>query len=102
MTETIQNLTREQIKEFLPGTLQKALSSYRQFVEKEDFAIDQDFSKHHTACKVAISHIELLIKLGRLAYTNEEKEMDASLFDAAQKDVESFYNSMSAHDDDLA
>lgn len=102
MNETIQVQTREHIKEFLPATLRKALSSYHQFVDKDDFATDKDFSKHHMACKVAISHIELLIKLSRLAYTEEEASMDPVLMEAAQRDIKNFYNPLPQDDDDLA
>lgn len=102
MTDKIQLLTGEQIKEFLPDALRKALSSYHAFIERAEFALEKDFSKDHTACKVAISHIELLIKLGRLAYAEEENSMDSALMKAAQQDIENFYNSVSGASDDLA
>lgn len=102
MTDQIQNLTQEQIKEFLPATLRKALSSYREFVEKEDFATNDGFSKDHTACKVAISHIELLIKLGRLAYAGEGEAEDPENKIAAMQDYETFLNNTSDNHNELA
>lgn len=64
--------TRKDIAAFLPHAIQTALESYQSF--SEDQATDpesavtaKEFKDHHDACKVAIAHIELLIKLARWA-----------------------------------
>lgn len=70
---TIEHATREQIAEFLPDAIRLAVSSYRQFMRtEEDFnergeIVKRPFSIHHKEAKVAISHIELLIKLAKWA-----------------------------------
>ena len=62
---TIEHSTREQIAEFLPEAIMLAVSSYRGHMSKK---IDEDkFESHHKQAKVAISHIELLIKLAKWA-----------------------------------
>lgn len=75
---------RARIAEFLPCALQKAIASYETFMEKEHEKdpekdpkndpekIDKtqssaEFKIHHDACKVALAHIELLVKLARWA-----------------------------------
>lgn len=63
---------RRDIAAFLPCAIQTALNSYQTFSEAQitDDASNptsQEFKAHHDACKVAIAHIELLIKLARWA-----------------------------------
>ena len=71
MTETEKSkhtLTKEQVREFLPGAVQKACASYQEFMQKEVASQDaKDFSAHHNACKVAIAHVNLLLKLAEWA-----------------------------------
>ena len=64
--------TRQDIAVFLPGAIQAALESYQMFSEAQitddaSTPSSQAFKAHHDACKVAIAHIELLIKLARWA-----------------------------------
>lgn len=59
---------RDQIKDFLPAALTRALSAYKHFssqkAENKDDPVD--FKKHQEACKVAVAHIQLLIKLAKM------------------------------------
>ncbi|MGH1375607.1 MAG: hypothetical protein ACRBCK_04580 [Alphaproteobacteria bacterium] len=59
--------TRKQISEFLPDAISTALLSYQTFSEREELEEPKAFKAHHDACKVAIAHIELLIKLAQWA-----------------------------------
>lgn len=59
--------SREDIARFLPDALQKAFESYHQFMEQDVPEDAKGFGAHHTAAKVAIAHIELLMKLASLA-----------------------------------
>lgn len=69
----IENKTRESIAAFLPDILDKALLSYAAFAENNAPGDEaKDFTAHHNACKVAIAHIELLIKLARWADLEDE------------------------------
>lgn len=72
---TLDAAHRAQIAEFLPTALKKSIGSYHKFMS-QDIGVDADkFSKHHTAAKVAISHIELLFKLAGFAeIPNDEGE----------------------------
>lgn len=65
--KTIEHLTREQVAQFLPQAIEKSLESYRTFMNADISSDHKDFSDHHKAAKVAIAHIELLIKLARWA-----------------------------------
>lgn len=67
MNQKIEEKTRSQIAGFLPDAIFRALTSYRQFSEQEASEEAKEFTAHHNACKVAIAHIELLIKLARWA-----------------------------------
>ncbi|MEK7802428.1 MAG: hypothetical protein AAB276_08245 [Pseudomonadota bacterium] len=62
---TIQEKSRQQIAIFLPAAIEKAINSYRLYVEKEE--LDGEFSDRHKAAKIALAHIELLIKLAKWA-----------------------------------
>jgi hypothetical protein len=73
---TIEDRSRVQIAQFLPDAIARALTSYRLFMEteapagapgEEGKSDARRFSEHHGACKAAIAHIELLLKLARWA-----------------------------------
>ena len=65
MIEKIEDETRRRIASFLPFAIAKALESYHSFSCQSAPDEAKEFNAHHTACKVAIAHIELLIKLAR-------------------------------------
>jgi len=68
---TIEARSRLAIADFLPGAIQTALDSYQFFsgdqAKSQEETSAKQFKEHHDACKVAIAHIELLIKLARWA-----------------------------------
>jgi len=71
MTIKIEQMSREQIARFLPDAISKAIKSYDEFMQspakKKNVDDASAFEKHHKACRVAIAHIELLLKLARWA-----------------------------------
>lgn len=75
-SDKIEEETRRQIARFLPDAIARALTSYHGFSERDISDQPKDFSAHHTACKVAIAHIELLIKLARWADLPDAKADD--------------------------
>ncbi len=73
MTYKIEARTRKQIAEFLPNAIRVSIASYRVFSGKEKSNNPKDFKEHHGACKTAIAHIELLLKLAKLADLPDEQ-----------------------------
>lgn len=72
MTSKMEQASRERIARFLPDAIAKAIGSYDAFVqapiEKTGNKTKANaFEEHHKACRVAVAHIELLLKLARLA-----------------------------------
>lgn len=67
MTENkIDEATRLYLEAFLPDALSNALESYQKFSEQEkEHEKAKDFQDYHNACKVAIAHVELLLKLAK-------------------------------------
>lgn len=63
----IEMRSRKAIAEFLPEALNTAIASYQLFSDKADLEDPTKFKSHHDACKVAIAHIQLLIKLAQWA-----------------------------------
>lgn len=80
MIQKIEDSTREQIALFLPIAIAKAAASYHDFMEEEkEPDVSKKFAEHHKACRVAIAHLELLLKLARWADLPAEaalKEID--------------------------
>ena len=80
----IEDASRARIAEFLPDALLKAMRSYQEFVAREDAAAADGkaaakaFSEHHSACKVALAHIDLLLKLARWADLPDPADEDAN------------------------
>lgn len=67
MSTKIEDASRTQIADFLPDAIRSALTSYQKFSNKKVSDEEKEFKDHHNACKVAISHIDLLLKLARWA-----------------------------------
>ena len=67
MTDKEKFSMREALTDSLPDAIAKALGSYRNFMKQAIPEEAKEFSAHHNAAKVAIAHIELLCKLGKLA-----------------------------------
>ena len=75
----IEDASRAQIAEFLPDALKTALTSYHQFSQQAvEIGDAKLFGAHHTACKVAIAHIDLLLKLARWADLPDPAGEDAN------------------------
>ncbi len=68
MNQKNKDETRKSIAAFLPDAIAAALKSYEAFSgSKASADVSKEFKEHHSACKVAIAHIELLIKLANWA-----------------------------------
>lgn len=66
MTLSLEKEARARIAAFLPQAINKALDSYHDFMRQDVVFEDaKSFGAHHTAAKVAIAHVELLIKLSK-------------------------------------
>lgn len=79
MQKKIEDASRIQIARFLPDAIAKALTSYHRFATGDVSTDTREFSAHHTACKVAIAHIELLLKLARWADLPDAKAEDHNI-----------------------
>lgn len=73
MTQTIEFLSRDQVIRFLPDAIHTAIISYQTFSQKGFEDDPKAFKDHHSACKIAIAHIELLLKLARWADLPDSK-----------------------------
>jgi adenosylmethionine-8-amino-7-oxononanoate aminotransferase len=59
----IKGQSRQEIAAALPRAIKTALASYQRFTAEEEASDAKSFKAHHDACKVAIAHIDLLLKL---------------------------------------
>lgn len=89
--EHIDPSTRQQIADFLPVAILKTLNSYDDFTTNKDFIASKEFAAHHSACKAAIAHLELLLKLAQWAEIpddpSQENQFLANLLKMAQERV---------------
>jgi len=73
MVNTLDEATRKQVAVFLPELITKTLQSYYDFVSAGPETAtpaktsSKSFSEHHSAGKVALAHLDLLLKLANLA-----------------------------------
>ena len=74
MSPTIEDQTREEIAKLLPQAIQKTLESYHRFTSSNIEETVKEFSAYHTACKAAIAHLDLLLKLARWAEGHENDQ----------------------------
>jgi len=59
----VKEITLQRMKKFFPRALETALAGYRNVSHRTEHDYP-DFKKQQEACKVAIAHIQLLLKLG--------------------------------------
>ena len=89
----IEKSTRIYLEAFLPDALSNALESYQKFsTEEQEHQNAKDFSEHHNACKVAIAHVELLLKLAKTIGMTKEKNKEqnqelSKMLSLAEKNV---------------
>lgn len=66
--------TQLYLETFLPTALSKAMKSYEDFSKQDKNHLeDSVFLEHHKACKAAISHVELLLKLAKSIEQPDQK-----------------------------
>lgn len=89
--------TKAHIATFLPQAIEKSLQSYHLFMEQEVPDDAKGFSAHHSAAKVAIAHIELLLKLAQWAqlpgqdFDDEDKAQElAAMLTQAAAEVDAY------------
>jgi hypothetical protein len=70
--------TEEQLKHSLPDAMQIAILSYQDFADKgqQDGKASDYFKGYHNACRAALTHIELLLKLARLVDALDDDQED--------------------------
>ncbi len=97
MHEKTEADTRRRIAAFLPDAIARALTSYHTFAQQPVPEDAKDFTAHHNACKVAIAHIELLIKLARWADLPDAQAADhnrqivlAAMMQEAEAEVDAY------------
>lgn len=72
MTNKLEGWARQSVRRFLYHAIRKNLESYRRFSGRPNFIKTKDFSEHHAACKMAITHLDLLLKMAKWADMGEE------------------------------
>lgn len=96
MNDIIEDATREQVASFLPSAINKALQSYHHFSDSHqpDSSDPKKFAAHHSACKVAIAHVELLLKLARWADIDDSEPTDdlARMLSHAEEEVRRYHD----------
>lgn len=74
MKNDIELKSRAQIAAMLPQAIESAMLSYQNFLDRKDSPSEKKssadlFKDHHNACKVALAHVALLLKLAKWADT---------------------------------
>lgn len=89
---------RDRVAAFLPLALKTAIKSYKAFSRQpesnETPALACDFKKHHDACKVAIAHIELLVKLAKIVGLPEPEQNTETSDEDLRKMIETAENEL--------
>jgi hypothetical protein len=98
----IEDLSQTEINAALQEAIAIAIKSYTKFMTEEHQGESKDFKAHHDTCKVAVAHIELLIKLSKsLGITlNAPEEDGLSVIRASLNEVEEFDNKFMEEEDD--
>lgn len=58
--------------------IERAIASYHAFAKGEPLSTDpKEFAAHHAACKAALAHLDLLLKIARITETPAPDAADA-------------------------
>ncbi|WP_439579033.1 hypothetical protein [Elioraea sp.] len=58
--------------------IERAIASYHAFAKDEPTSTDpKEFAAHHAACKAALAHLDLLLKIARITETPAPGTTDA-------------------------
>ena len=86
---------RDQFKETLAKRIAQAVKSYDGFVEEVPPADVKGFAAHHAACRAALAHVEMLVKLARWAEGKETMtDSEAEDFDRLLAEARSAVDEM--------
>ncbi len=83
--DRFEDRARKSMIEILPAAFRQAMESYKFYIQKKESITDNktNFSDYHMGCKKALSHLQLLIKMGEwLGEEGKEKSADGTLADA--------------------
>lgn len=73
MTDTLPSEnTKEQVAVFLPAALATAIQSYKTYYGEMNPKETDKFAEYHKNAKVALAHIELLLKLAKWADVKDQ------------------------------
>lgn len=75
MPKKIKEATRDKVAELFPDIVNKVLADYRNIINAgaEKFNKDANHKAYYEACKGAVSHLHLLLKLADWTKVPEEK-----------------------------
>lgn len=90
MNDCINAQEREAIATFLPAAISRAVNSYRSFSGQIASHEPKEFGEHHKACRAALAHLELLLKLAE--HENLENIEDNSLLKASLSEARQEYD----------
>ncbi len=76
------------VSDCLQKAISKALDSYHCFMEQDAPEDAKGFTAHHNAAKVAIAHVELLLKIAKSSSCSKDTENNEAEFVALLKEAE--------------
>jgi len=79
MQNSVLSAARQELLAALPTAIQRAMESYTEFASNHSGTADGDaknYAAHHAGLKAAISHLEALLKLGRLVMAEDQEDAD--------------------------
>jgi len=66
---------RSELSEEIPNILDKVTHQYRCFLSTENFDDIKSFTAYQTACRAALTHLQLLMKITSWIQSNIEKDI---------------------------
>ncbi len=99
MAIKFEDKARSEITDILEETIDRAVTSYYCFAKKifkEEES--KDVTEYHKSCKVALAHLDLLIKLAR--WVDKTGMDEAPDIDEARKDFEAYQQQRAGQEDD--
>lgn len=106
MTIDMEGAARKKVAIFMPKAIDEVLQSYYDFLcdkgkGNDSRTREKKFAEHHSACKIALSHLELLIKIASMAKLETgEQGIAAQLLLQARSETNTYRGEMVPDKDD--
>lgn len=98
MTDEKMMALHEKLQQAVPMAIDKALSSYDEFVRMEQWEDARSFAAYHSGCKAALAHLDYLTKLVKWVREHQKDDVKKNDYEHLQGLINQAQKTIQSHD----